>query len=82
MVFGNRQSVLFIEVSLFQGVVIRGVPLYIILHICIVSPSRCLLLFMLFLNAYMMKYSNCYVSGYYFTYKCVHIKMHSSYVSK
>ena len=41
MVFGTTKNVLFIEVSSFQGVLIRGVPLYLFvfakctyMHIC------------------------------------------------
>ena len=32
-VFGTAKCVLFIEVSSFQGVLIREIPLYIIMHI-------------------------------------------------
>ena len=46
MAFGTAKSVLFIEVSSFQGVLIRGVPLYVRwsllkyhLYVCLISSS-------------------------------------------
>ena len=39
MAFGTAKSVLFIVVSSFQGVLIRGVPLY--MYTCIVNYIVC-----------------------------------------